>query len=213
VPALLAGATVAGALVRWGDLFDVVNCAAFVAVLVWRRRSLEQLELGLVAAVGLLVLLVSVDRVAGYPNGGIASDLTPLLWAALDGAAVMLALGRRIRPKVAVLVVCLVHLPVAQLPGFALRQVAGRVTTEAPPPTALADLIYFSKVERRRAWAVGRLKGGDHGERTYYLAMVFDDQGARRTMTTETWLVTGGRMDVQEPTLSRVLLWLLTARR
>jgi hypothetical protein len=204
---------VAAALAHWGDLFDVVSYAVFVAVLVWKRRLFDRTEIGLLAVAGHLVLLASMDRVAGYPDGGVASDLTPLVWAALDVTALVMAAGRRIRPKIAVLAICLVHLPLLQLPGFAARQVAGAALTEAPPPKSSAAVIYYSKVERGRVWAVGRAKNSAPGEKTSYLAMVFEGQRRRYPLAVETWFVTGAQMDDQDPTLSRVLIWLLTPRR
>jgi hypothetical protein len=197
-------------LVAWGDVFDLASYAAFVAVLVWRRRLLQRTELRLLAVTGHVVLLASVDRVAGYPDGGLASHLMPIVWLALDGTALALAANRRIRPRIAVLVICVVHLALAELPGFALRQVAGAALTETPPASATADLLYYSKVQRGRVWAVG-LRKGNAGE-TQEMAMVFEGAGRRHVLTSEIWFVTGGTMDVQEATLSRPLVWLLKRR-
>jgi len=205
---LAAGLTMAAALIHWGDVFDLAGYAVLVGVLVWRRRGLGRIELGFLGTAGHLVLLVSLNRVTGYPDGDVPGHLTPLLWAVLDLGALALALRRRVRPWVAILVVALVHLPLLELPGFALRQIGARALTEAPPPEAEAELLYFSKVKRDRVCAVGAAKHVH--PRAQQLAMVFERQDGRRyTLAREIWFVgEGGTMDRQQPALSWILLWL-----
>jgi hypothetical protein len=203
----------AAALLRWGDIFDLLSYAVFAAVLLWQRRALRGIEVWLLAGAGHLLLLISADRVTGYPDGDIAGHLAPIVWAALDLGAIVLALRRRIRPLVAVLVVGLVHLPVLELPGFALRQIGARALTEAAPPQAEAELLFYSKVKRDRVYAVGAAKRVQ--PEMQHVAMVFERQReGRYILASEIWFVgEGGTMDRQRPALSRVLLWPIAHRR
>ena len=203
-----------------GDVFDAAGyLVAWSLFLVSHRRLVRPNIVGERSSLIILALAIhlaaagTLNRVDGYPDKEMWPFVVGAGWFCIHLVALVWYSAFWRQRRVLLILACVVYMPFVELPAWSLRQAAGRLLVEQPPAADFA-LIYFSKIGKDKAYAVGRKSAFAND----LLVSVYDRAGCRYRFEKEVYLhyykeregqEYKGTMDKQSPNLPWMLKFVL----